>query len=247
MKNYIKIGLLTLSSLFIMSVFTGCGALTTAIEKRNLDVQTKMSDSIFLEPVELEKQIVYVRVRNTTDKNINIEDDIKQAFKNKGFKVTLHPSKAEFMVQANLLQIGKSDKKSATRALESGFGGALLGAGAVALGGSRSTSSYAAGGIIGGLIGTVTDALVKDVYYTMVTDVEIRQRASADEIIYQNSNGSSKQGMSSNLNQNIEKKHAKWKIYRTRIVSTANKMNLEFEEAKPKLIEGLTRSISGVL
>ncbi|RXJ97694.1 conjugal transfer protein TraT [Arcobacter sp. CECT 8986] len=247
MKNFIRLGLMTLLSLFIMSIFTGCGALTTAIEKRNLDVQTKMSDSIFLEPVEPEKQIVYVRVRNTTDKDIDIENGIKQAFESRGFKVTLHPTKAEFMVQANLLQVGKSDQKSATRALESGFGGAVLGVGAVALSGSRSGGSYAAGGIIGGLIGTVTDALVKDVYYTMVTDVEIRQRASKDEIIVQNASGSSKQGISANVNQNIQTKNAKWKIYRTRIVSTANKMNLEFKEAKPKLIEGLTRSISGVL
>lgn len=247
MKSYIKLGLLALSSIFIMSVFTGCGALTTAIEKRNLAVQTKMSDSIFLEPVEPEKQIVYVRVRNTTDKNINIENNVKEAFRSKGFKITLHPNKAEFMVQANLLQIGKSDAKSARSALESGFGGAVLGAGAVALSGSHSTGSYAAGGIIGGLIGTVTDAMIKDVYFTMITDVEIRQRASADEVIIQNANANAKQGMSANINQKIEKKHAKWKIYRTRIVSTANKMNLEFKEAKPKLIEGLTRSISGVL
>ena len=31
-----------------------------------------MSDSIFLEPVSPQKQIAYIRVRNTTDKDINI-------------------------------------------------------------------------------------------------------------------------------------------------------------------------------
>ena len=56
MKNIFKLVLLVLSiSIFI----SGCGAATTAIEKRNLEVQTKMSDTVFLEPVSPEKQIVY--------------------------------------------------------------------------------------------------------------------------------------------------------------------------------------------
>ncbi|WP_154723942.1 complement resistance protein TraT [Vibrio cyclitrophicus] len=36
------------------------------------------------------------------------------------------------------------------------------------------------------------------------------------------------------------------KRYQTRIISNANQVNLEFEEAKPVLLDGLTTSISGV-
>lgn len=36
------------------------------------------------------------------------------------------------------------------------------------------------------------------------------------------------------------------KKYRTRIVSTATKANLEYEEAAPPLTEGLIRSVSGL-
>jgi hypothetical protein len=39
---------------------------------------------------------------------------------------------------------------------------------------------------------------------------------------------------------------AKWKTYQTRIVSTANKVNLEFNEALKSLEDGLVRSISGI-
>lgn len=247
MKSYVKIGLLTLSSIFIISLFTGCGALHTAIKKRNLDVQTKMSDSIFLEPVAPEKQIVYVRVRNTTDKDIDVENEVKKAFEKRGFKITRNPREAEFMVQANLLQVGKSDARTARSALESGFGGVVLGAGIAAASGANSAKSYAAGGLIGGLVASVADAMVDDTYYTMITDVEIRQRPLEGETIIQNANANSKQGMSANVNQKINTKNARWKIYRTRVVSTANKVNLEFTEAKPKLVEGLTRSLSGIL
>ena len=48
-----------LHQLFLKQLhFSGCGAATTAIEKRNLEVQTKNGESIFLEPVAPEKQIV---------------------------------------------------------------------------------------------------------------------------------------------------------------------------------------------
>ena len=34
--------------------------------------------------------------------------------------------------------------------------------------------------------------------------------------------------------------------YRTRVISTANKVNLVYDEAAPDLTNGLTRSISGL-
>ncbi|MDX9795948.1 MAG: complement resistance protein TraT [Arcobacteraceae bacterium] len=246
MKKYYNFGVLIISSLIIMGVFSGCGALHTAIKKKDLDVQTKMSDSIFLEPVAPDKQIVYVRVRNTTDKEINIEEEVKQIFENNRFRVTTNPEEAEFMVQANMLQIGKSDLTSATRALESGFGGVVAGIGVAAASGA-SGKGYAAGGLIGGLVASVADALVDDTFYTMITDVEIRQRPSFGESIEQNQIANAQQGNSSTINQNIQNTNSQWKIYRTRIVSTANKVNLKFEEAEPELIKGLTRSLTGVL
>jgi dynactin complex subunit len=38
-----------------------------------------------------------------------------------------------------------------------------------------------------------------------------------------------------------------WKTYQTRVVSTANKVNLEFEEAVGELRAGLVRSLTGLL
>ena len=37
-----------------------------------------------------------------------------------------------------------------------------------------------------------------------------------------------------------------WKTYQTRIVSVANKMNLEFDEAVPALRQGLSQSLAGL-
>jgi hypothetical protein len=235
---------LSLTTIVVVVMFSGCaGVIQTAIKKRNLDVQTRMSASVFLEPVAPEEQIVYVRVRNTTDKDINIESVIKQAFVKKGFKVVANPKKANFMIQANLLQIGKSDKRTAQNALIGGFGGAIVGA---SIGRATGGSGYA-GGLIGAAIGIIGDALVEDIYFTMITDIEIRQRPLLGETIEQSVNMSTRQGISSNTRQVVKSTNVGWKKYRTRVVGTATKVNLKFIEAKPKLIEGLVKSLSGLL
>ena len=46
---------------------SGCGAVHTSIKKSDLDVQTRMSDTVFLEPVAPEKRLVFVSVRNNLD------------------------------------------------------------------------------------------------------------------------------------------------------------------------------------
>lgn len=246
MRIFFNISILIASTLLIGLFISGCGAATTAIEKNNLEVQTKMSDSIFLEPVAPSKQIVYIRVRNTTDKDIDIEDQIKASIESKGFKVVSNPEEAYFMIQANILQIDKTDGTDNDSALKSGFGGGLLGAGvSMATGGSG--NNIGIGAAIGAVVGLVADTMVKDIYFSMVTDVEIRQRPALNEKITQYEDNYSNQGTTSSLSQEVSTNSVQWKIYRTRVVSTANKVNLEFEEAQPELIKGLSKSLSGLL
>ena len=58
-----------LTGIMILSlILSGCAAVHTSIAKKDLDVQTKMSDSIFLDPVEPSKKIIYLNIRNTSDK-----------------------------------------------------------------------------------------------------------------------------------------------------------------------------------
>ena len=246
MKTIFKITTLIASTLLIGLFITGCGAASTAIEKRNLEVQTKMSDTVFLEPVSPDKRIVYVRVRNTTDKDIQVDQAIKSSIESNGFTVTNNPDEAYFMIQANVLQVGKTDATDKDSALKSGFGGGVLGAGiSMATGGSG--NNIGIGAAVGAVVGLVADTMVKDIYYSMVTDVEIRQRPTLDESIYQSEKNYSDQGTTSTIRQDVSTNNAQWKIYRTRVVSTANKVNLEFEEAQAELTKGLARSLSGLL
>ncbi|PHS58688.1 MAG: conjugal transfer protein TraT [Sulfurimonas sp.] len=251
MKNTKRVAtfLLTGSILVFGLSFGGCSAMNTAIKKRDLDVQTKMSETIFLEPVAPENKVIYFDIRNTSDKDIHIKSSIEASFKNRGYKITLNPKEATYMLQGNILKCSKSDLRESKLYLGSGFGAGITGAavgagGAYAFGGSNRTA--AAVGLAGAALGFIGDALVKDVIYVMVTDLQIRERPLDGEIITQTQEANLAQGSSTKVKQDIRGGKVKWKTYRTRIISTANKMNLEFSEAQPVLESALARSVSGI-
>ena len=252
LSSIVKLGLI---GAILTVTFSGCTAMTTAIKKRNLDVQTKMSETIFLEPVSPSKRVVYVDIRNTSDKDLNITESIKEKIKKSGYTITDNPDKAHFMLQANVLQVEKSDLGTAESALNAGFGGAVIGGTIGAIAGSHSTpygyrniNSRGAmiGAMWGWLVDTISGAMVKDIVYVMITDLQLKERPQEGEIIKQTQNTSATSGTATRVNQTVSGGNPKWKIYRTRIVSTANKVNLSFEDAQATLENGLTKSIGGI-
>lgn len=248
MMNKLHLGRLILTGYMVISL-VGCAATQTAISKKDLDVQTKMSSTIFLDPVAPEKRTVLIQVRNTSDKpELSIKPQIAQAIANKGLTVVEDPDKAHYLLQANVLQVGKIDLREKDEVLASGYGGTISGGvlgttiGALA---TDSDNGMIAAGLIGAIAGTVADAMVKDVAYSIITDIQISEKVYGKAI---------KQRMKSNLKQGESTKieatsseETNWKRHQTRIVSTANKVNLEFDEAVPHLVQGLSNSLSGLI
>lgn len=229
----------TASWLALAALLSACSALNTSIEKADLDVQTRASESIFLEPVSPAKRIIFVSVRNTSDKDLDIKPRIIERLQDNGYQVTEDPELAQFMLQANVLKVGKENKEDANSYLEAGFSGAAIGN----VVSSRSDSGK--GIVIGALVGVLAESLVEDTLYTMVTDLQLRERPRDNEVMMQQQNESSTQGSSTTVTQKSNRNSVEWKTYHTRIVSTANQANLDFEDALPLLEDGLIRSISG--
>ncbi len=231
----------------------GCAASQTMISKRTLDVQTKMSETIFLDPVGPDEKVMYIEARNTSDKdNFDIEGPIRDAMTKRGYRVTKDPKEAYYRLQANVLQVGKTDATAAQAALQAGYGGGLTvgalagaGIGAAAGGWTGAAAGGLAGAVAGGATEFVTGSLVKDVYFSVITDVQIVEKAPEGVIIRQDSQQNLAQGMGGSQQQ-TSSEVTKFKKYRTRVVSTANKANLDYEEAAPALTQGLTRSLSGL-
>ncbi len=235
-----------------VALLHGCAAVHTSIAKANLDVQTKMSDAVFLDPVRKDKRTIFVQVRNTSDKpNFDLEQPIKAAIAAKGYRIMDDPDRAHFKLQAQILSVAKTDPSAAANALSAGYGGALGGA---AVGGTiggmvdglRGAGIGAgAGALAGGLAGTIANAMVKDVTYVAITDVQISQKTKSGVSGTTKTKVDIAQGTGTQVEQSFHEV-SKEKKYRTRVMSTANQVNLEYAEAAPKLNAGLTRVLAGL-
>ena len=234
---------------FLLYFLSGCAATNTYISKRNLDVQTRTSTAIFVEPVDRARRTIYVDVKS------GVMEFDRQAFSKyikekfaaheKGYQVVDDASKAQFMMQAYVLNLEKASPSAADKALHSGYRGGAVAAGAAA--GIASGHGYrgAAGGAVAGGVGsTIMDAFVQDVTYMLVVDVQIKEKAASGVIVRKDTQISaqvSDAGTSTQRSSEVSNK----KEYRTRIVTTANKANLDLEEAQDEMFEKTAYAISG--
>lgn len=230
-----------------LAVLTGCAATKTAIEHGHLVTSTKLSETVFLRPVSNTKKTVYVSVKNTSDQTIEVEPALKSSFKSHGYKVVSNPSTAHYLLQANVLKVGKMSVAASQSALGGGFGSALAGGVAGAALGSltHNTNAMIGGGLAGGVIGFAADSLVKDVNYTMIVDVQISERVGRGVKVSEEHRANLKQRSSSTLNQ-VSTTDSQYQRYRTRVVSNADEVNLAFKDAEPVLKEGLVKALVGI-
>jgi Enterobacterial TraT complement resistance protein len=239
--------------LALVLLLGGCAATQVAIEKRNLDVQTRMSATIFLDPVPVEEQTVFVQIRNTSDKpELDLAPEVAAAMQAKGYRVVSDPRLAKFYLQANVLAVGKSDPSAIRQVMGGGFGAGVSGGASGIVAASAAGGAFgptgravATGAAAGGFGEVVIGSLVKDVYYSIVTDVQIKERLPAGRVASQDTALQNRQGTSGGDTLSYSER-VEMKTYQTRVVSTANKVNLDFEEAVPALRAGLVRALTGL-
>lgn len=231
-----------------LAAFSGCAATGVALSKRHLDVQTKMSDSVFLDPPAPQAMVALLQIRNTSDKpDFSIQYAVENALSAKGWRITRNPDEAQYLLQVNILQVGKTDQTAADAMLHQGYGvgnAAVAGAGLAYASGSTSGRGIVGAGLAVGAADFIAGQLVKDVYFSAITDVQISQRSkTAIRLQGQQSLAQGNSG-AENLSYSEE---SNWKRYRTRVLSSANKVNLDWNEAQPELVKGLATAISGML
>ena len=236
----LRIFTLTLFSLYL----GGCSAIYTSMAKSDLQSQTKMSRTIFLEPTAPQNRTVFVQIRNTSDQPaFSLETQIKEKLVHRGYQVTDDPEQANYWLQANVRRVTQDDGQYGENALNKGFEGALTGG---YIGSAFGSGDGKVGTVIAGaLIGMALEAGTSDVYFTAVTDVLVSVRKKDGEVLKTQENTRIKMGGSGNRRVSSEGT-TDMKQYQTRIVSSANKVNLEYDEAAFTLRNGLINSISGI-
>jgi hypothetical protein len=140
-----------------------------------------MSQTIWLEPSS--EKTVYIQVRNTSDKDMsNLQTLIANDLSAKGYKVTNSSDTAYFWVQANVLKADKMDLRQTQGFLSSGYEGAATGAhwGRVLppITPALRAPRWALGWLPVWWV-LAADAMVEDVNFTMVTDLQISERSKA--------------------------------------------------------------------
>jgi hypothetical protein len=226
----------------LVTVISGCAAVHTSIAKRNLDVQTRISSAIFVDPVSREKRTVYVNIRSAV-----MEFD-RRAFKqfvieefnhnDNGYRVIDNPEEAQFHMSVYVTKLEKTSPTAAEKALHRRGGGDVMGG--VILGANIASDSRGRGSVGGAILGaigvTAANALVQDVLFLLVADVSIKERSAQGVIVRKDSKLSTKEGDSGSTTQRASEA-TDLKEYRTRIVTTANKANLVIEEAQPLMFQ----------
>ncbi|MCW8090555.1 complement resistance protein TraT [Alteromonas sp. ASW11-130] len=225
--------------LMLLLFLSGCGAIHTSIAKKDLDVQTKLSTSIFVEPVPPEERKIYLQVRSAVmefDRN-----EFKNALNSQissngnGYEFVDDPKEAQYTMSVFVRNLEKASPTAAEGYLRTGFEGVAVGSAAAVASGSGYRGA-AAGGLIGGLASTAANAFVKDVTYLLVADIQIKERAPQGVIVRRDSKVNVKTSDDGGTTQTYSEASNR-KEYRTRVVTTANKANLELEEAQSLMFD----------
>ncbi|MHB8232935.1 MAG: complement resistance protein TraT [bacterium] len=244
-KPKITLAILTAVLLLPVLAFTGCattaGSTTSAsgLSSGNVALSTKMSSSIFLQPVNPQDKIVYVSTRNTsTATGLNFKNQLISELISEGYRITNNPQEANFMLMSNILYIGKETQSyTMAGALAGGFGGALIGSR------YQTGTGVVAGGVLGALAGGIIGSMLQNANYMMVVDIQLEQRQAGT---YTTSSTNASQGTASNVTTyNAGVKN--WAIYRDRIISQASAMNLQFASAEPLLKNQMAHSIANLM
>lgn len=97
-----------LVTLALLMLLSSCSAVHTSVAKRNLDVQTRMSQTIYLEPVEPELRTIYVDVRQTAaEYQLPLAEDIRALLQSRGYQLLDSPQQAQYWLQVNVRTILK--------------------------------------------------------------------------------------------------------------------------------------------
>ncbi len=240
------------SSILVVSVLgsllSSCATTSTYLDHKDLSVQSKMSETIFLDPVK--NNNVYIQVKNTTSEDLELKDLLKENLEKEGWTVTNDYDSAYTTIQVAILQAGPAESpQSAFGEIMHGFGEPAI-SGAVAAGAigafaqNASMRNVAQGGLIVGGADYVGTKVVKDKTYSVITDVQVGRKVEGQ--VQRQTSDSNKSGADGVTTENYVDQ-SNWLHYKTRVGSVADQVNLKFEDAKPTISNQLAKEIAGIL
>lgn len=250
----------------IAYLLAGCAAAQIALEHKDLDVQTQASTTVFLAPAPPEKKTVWIDIKSTADREIDLSA-LPGIIAGRGYRLVQNPDEANYWLQVNVLYAGNAELSAIRDSIYAGWGGAVAGGALGGLAGvaARSptgTAIGAAGGtLLGGAAELIAGSLVKKVTWSVITDVQLFERTSTGIVSPQpappaHTTMTTAQPAppqvvggaqtTTTTTQTLPPDPPGWKIHRVRMASTGTKVNLTYEEARPVITERLLKSLAGI-
>ena len=202
--------------------------LTTGCATFSMETNSKMTQSIFLNPVPKEQKTIYLIVKNTSNMN-GVGEKIKalliKKLQSKSYKIVDDVKNAHYILYVNVLFANNIKEKNAGVATALGAaGGAAIGASGAPAG--KTGKDALVGVAVGGLIYGVGAKLAEDETIRIVTDVRVKEKLNPN---------------ATNLNNDKV-----FKTYDTRVYAQATKTHLKVSDALPILEEKTANSIANI-
>ncbi len=213
-------------SVILLGIMTlaGCAATRLMIRYGDLNTQTEMSESVFLELRSDLPQTVYISEASTAGRELTIRPTLDRHLTESGYTLVDGTDEATYIIQINHLRLVESELTGGQTLGDAIDAALVAGAGAALATDILGASGAAAEvGLAVGVVGFVMDASTKHIAHMLTTDVLVTESVPA---------GGAER----------ELRH-----HETQIVSGASKVNLKLEEALPAMISGLSRSLAGLL
>lgn len=213
-------------------VLGGCAATQVALENKDLQVQSAVSQTIFL-PMTTEKTYA-LAVRSTTSQDVGvsaIEADIGRELAAKGYSVA-PPDKAHFLIQLNIVRAVGNDTSAGSN------GGGMMAGAALAGANGGSGRGVLAGALIGGIADAIAGATTKKVIVSLSSELQIGVRGAGGK-------DKAAEGANASATRIRDGSDADVTYYQTSIDSWVKQVNLDFATAIPDLRTALVRNVAG--
>lgn len=94
--------------LLVVWLLSACTAVHTSVAKRNLNVQTRMSQTVYLDPVEPEQRTIFLDIRQTAaEYQLPLGDDVRNFMLTRGYQLVDSPINAQYWLQVNVRTVLK--------------------------------------------------------------------------------------------------------------------------------------------
>ncbi len=203
---------------------TGCAASRMMMRYSDLDTQTEMSESVFLELRSDLPRTVYISEASTAGRDLTVRPSLQRGLMASGYALVQTPDEATYIIQINHLRLEEIEL-SADQTLGDALGSAMTAGVGAALAADILGATDAIGeiGLAVGVLGFILDSRTKHIAHTLTTDVRVTERVPGGE-------GT-----------------PELRYHATQIVSGASKVNLKLEDGLPAMIGGLSGSLAGLL